>query len=54
MTVTKTRDAQRFLAYAALLRDEAMQVDNTHDRMRLLEQAKAFQQEAERITKGVR
>lgn len=54
MSVTRTRDkdAARFLAYADLLRDEAKQVDNEHDRQRLIEQADAFQQEANRITKG--
>jgi len=56
MSIVKTRDrdAARFLAYADLLRTEAREVDNTHDRMRLLEQARAFQMEAKRITEGGR
>lgn len=53
MTVkTADKNAARFLAYVDLLRDEAKQVDNEHDRQRLLEQADAFEQEANRITKG--
>jgi hypothetical protein len=55
MTVkTVDKNAARFLAYADLLRDEARQVDNEHDRHRLLEQAEAFQQEANRITGGTK
>lgn len=52
ITRSRADDAARFRAYADQLRAEAVDADNEHDRQQLLQQARSFDQEAERLTKG--
>lgn len=53
-TKPRVKDACRFRFYEQQLRQQAAEADNTHDRVRLIQQADSFRRAAMQSTEGER